>query len=89
MLLVWDVSVLFITYNRSDLLKITYESIKNGLYFEDLCVEFVVADEIADEAIDTILKAAATGEIGDGKVFVSEVEQAIRIRTGERGELAV
>ena len=52
-------------------------------------VEFVVKDDIAEEAVETILTAAKTGEIGDGKVFVSEVEQAIRIRTGEHGETAV
>jgi nitrogen regulatory protein P-II 1 len=52
-------------------------------------VEFVVADDRAEEAIEVVLEAARTGEIGDGKVFVSDVEEAIRIRTGERGEAAL
>ncbi|MGC8668208.1 MAG: P-II family nitrogen regulator [Chthonomonadales bacterium] len=52
-------------------------------------VEFVVPDERAEEAVEAVLEAAHTGEIGDGKVFVSTVEDAIRIRTGERGEAAL
>ena len=49
-------------------------------------LEFVVSDEIAEEAVEAVLESGRTGEIGDGKVFVSDVEQSIRIRTGERGE---
>jgi len=52
-------------------------------------LEFVVPDEAVDEAVEVVLEAARTGEIGDGKVFVSDVEQAVRIRTGERGDLAL
>jgi nitrogen regulatory protein P-II 1 len=52
-------------------------------------VEVVVADSLARQAIDAIVKAARTGKIGDGKVFVSNVESAIRIRTEESGEEAV
>jgi len=52
-------------------------------------LEFVVSDEIAEEAVEAVLESGRTGEIGDGKVFVSDVEQAIRIRTGERGESAL
>ncbi|MCR6657509.1 MAG: P-II family nitrogen regulator [Opitutus sp.] len=52
-------------------------------------VEIVTADEIAPKAIAAIVKAAKTGKIGDGKVFVLPVEDAIRIRTDERGEAAV
>lgn len=52
-------------------------------------IEFVVPDDKADEAVDMVLEAARTGEIGDGKIFVSEVEEAVRIRTGERGESAL
>jgi nitrogen regulatory protein PII len=47
--------------------------------------EIVVADDRAQRAVDAIMRAAKTGKIGDGKVFVSEVEQAVRIRTDERG----
>jgi|TARA_B100002019_G_scaffold77077_1_gene66545 nitrogen regulatory protein P-II 1 len=52
-------------------------------------VETVVADGTVDDAIAAISKAASTGKIGDGKIFVQSIEQAIRIRTGESGEEAV
>jgi len=52
-------------------------------------VEVVLADTVVDAAVDAIVKAAKTGKIGDGKVFVSSIENAIRIRTEETGESAV
>ena len=52
-------------------------------------VEVVVADGKAAEVTSAIIKAAKTGKIGDGKIFVSSVEEAIRIRTEEKGESAV
>lgn len=52
-------------------------------------VEVVVRDEDLEIAIDAICDAAKTGEIGDGKIFISEVIEAIRVRTGERGEAAL
>ena len=52
-------------------------------------VEVVVADSATDPAIDAIVKAAKTGRIGDGKIFVSNIEEVIRIRTGETGIDAV
>ncbi|MBI1839928.1 MAG: P-II family nitrogen regulator [Verrucomicrobia bacterium] len=52
-------------------------------------LELVVADSRVDEAVNAIVKAAKTGKIGDGKVFVSSIENAIRIRTEETGEAAV
>jgi nitrogen regulatory protein PII len=52
-------------------------------------VEVVVADRMADEAVAAIRAAAVTGKIGDGKIFVSTVEAAYRIRTGETGEDAL
>ena len=52
-------------------------------------LELVVADNMVEAAVDAIIKAAHTGKIGDGKIFVSTVEQVIRIRTGETGESAV
>ncbi len=52
-------------------------------------VEAVVAEDVLDHAIEAIVKAARTGKIGDGKIFVREVEQVIRIRTGETGADAV
>jgi nitrogen regulatory protein P-II 1 len=48
-------------------------------------IELVVADSQCEQAIDAIVNAARTGKIGDGKIFVSTVEQAVRIRTGEEG----
>jgi len=51
--------------------------------------EIVIADDRAQRAVDAILRAARTGKIGDGKVFVSDVEEAVRIRTDERGAEAV
>ena len=54
-----------------------------------LKLEVVVADDILDAVIETIEKAAKTGKIGDGKVFVYKVEQALRIRTGETGDEAL
>ena len=52
-------------------------------------VEIVVPDELTAQVVEAVEKAAQTGRIGDGKIFVSSVEEAIRIRTGERGEAAV
>jgi nitrogen regulatory protein PII len=52
-------------------------------------IEVVVEEERCDSVVDAIVKAANTGKIGDGKVFVSNVSEAIRIRTGERGREAV
>jgi nitrogen regulatory protein P-II 1 len=52
-------------------------------------VEAVVAEALVERAIEAITKAARTGKIGDGKIFVRAVEQVIRIRTGEEGEAAV
>ena len=52
-------------------------------------IEVVVRDEQVEPAIDSIVKAARTGKIGDGKIFVTSVEQVIRIRTSETGEAAV
>jgi nitrogen regulatory protein P-II 1 len=52
-------------------------------------IEVAVPDDIADKVIETIVKAAKTEKIGDGKIFVIPVEQAVRIRTGEQGEVAL
>lgn len=52
-------------------------------------IEVVVPDALAEQAVEAIVKSARTGKIGDGKVFVSSIENAIRIRTGESGEKAV
>jgi nitrogen regulatory protein P-II 1 len=52
-------------------------------------IELVVADHLVDRCIEAIQKAARTGKIGDGKIFVTTVEQVVRIRTGETGEAAI
>ena len=51
--------------------------------------EVVVEDDAVDALVDTIVGAARTGEVGDGKIFVAPVEEVVRIRTGERGATAV
>jgi nitrogen regulatory protein P-II 1 len=52
-------------------------------------IEVVVADSSVEQAIEAIIKAARTGKIGDGKIFVTPVEQIVRIRTGETDESAI
>lgn len=52
-------------------------------------MEVVINDSRLDDVVNTIMKAAQTGRIGDGKIFVTNIEETIRIRTGERGEEAI
>lgn len=52
-------------------------------------IELIVADDKVDETINTIVESAKTGEIGDGKIFVYNVEHAVKVRTGETGEEAL
>jgi nitrogen regulatory protein PII len=52
-------------------------------------IELVVADGLVEQAIEALTKSARTGKIGDGKIFVTAVEQVVRIRTGESGEAAI
>lgn len=52
-------------------------------------IEVVVTDDQVEDALEAIAKTAQTGEIGDGKIFISEVIDAVRVRTGERGEAAL
>ena len=52
-------------------------------------IELVIGDDRAQSAVATIVKSARTGKIGDGKVFVSTIEEAVRIRTEEKGDLAI
>jgi nitrogen regulatory protein P-II 1 len=52
-------------------------------------LEIVIAESLVDRALEAIITAARTGKIGDGKIFVSPVEQVVRIRTGESGEAAI
>ena len=52
-------------------------------------VELIVGDQDVERVVEAIIKAARTGKIGDGKIFVSAVEQVVRIRTGETGDSAI
>jgi nitrogen regulatory protein P-II 1 len=52
-------------------------------------IDIVVADSLADKVVATIQEKAKTGKIGDGKIFISKLEEIIRIRTGEKGETAI
>ena len=71
----------------------TRESYRGSSYCVDLIpktrVELIVNEEDLEDIIDIIIESARTGEVGDGKIFVSDVEEVIRIRTGERGSDAV
>lgn len=58
-------------------------------FLQKLKVEIVVEDDKVDMVVDKIVSAARTGEIGDGKIFISPVEQVVRIRTGEKDTAAV
>jgi nitrogen regulatory protein P-II 1 len=52
-------------------------------------IDIVLEDDLVDQAVDAILSSASTGRIGDGKIFISPIEEVIRIRTGERGSDAI
>ena len=52
-------------------------------------IEVALTDELVDEVVEAVLKTAKTGKFGDGKIFVTALEEAVRIRTGERGEGAL
>ncbi len=69
------------------------EAYRGSAYVVDfvpkLSLEIVVHDELADQVVDILQRSARTGQIGDGKIFVSEVLDALRIRTGEAGESAI
>jgi len=52
-------------------------------------IDIVASDKDQDEVVELIIKAARTGEIGDGKIFITKLEDAIRIRTGDRGDAAL
>ena len=52
-------------------------------------MEIVIADSLVEDVVNAIVKAGQTGRIGDGKIFITNIEEAVRIRTGERGDDAV
>lgn len=73
-------------YGRQKGHKETYRGSEYQIEFvPKIKIEIVVEDTIAEKAIDTILRTAKTGQVGDGKIFVSEITDAIRIRTEESG----
>jgi nitrogen regulatory protein P-II 1 len=69
------------------------ETYRGGEYSVDLLpklkIEVVLEDEAVDSVVDTILKSASTGKIGDGKIFLYKIDEAIRIRNQERGAVAL
>jgi nitrogen regulatory protein P-II 1 len=58
-------------------------------FLPKLKIEVVLAETLVDQAIEAVIKTAKTGKFGDGKIFVSNLEEVVRIRTGERGEQAI
>ena len=58
-------------------------------FLPKLKIEAVVSDDVLEQVVDAVREAAYTGKIGDGKIFIFDVEQVIRIRTGETGEAAI
>ncbi len=58
-------------------------------FLPKLRLEVVVTDAMVDQVEEAIIRSARTGKIGDGKIFITDVEQVVRIRTGERGETAI
>jgi nitrogen regulatory protein P-II 1 len=68
----------------------TYRGAEYNIDFvPKVCIELVVDDAVADRLVDTIRDAAATGKIGDGKIWVTEIDRLVRIRTGEEGGDAI
>jgi nitrogen regulatory protein PII len=77
-------------YGRQRGHKEIYRGVEYNIYFlPKVMIEIVVEDELLDKAVNVILENARTGHIGDGKIFVMDVVDAYRIRTGERGEDAL
>jgi nitrogen regulatory protein PII len=58
-------------------------------FLPKLKIEVVLAETLVDQAIEAVIKTAKTGKFGDGKIFVTNLEEVVRIRTGERGEEAI
>jgi Nitrogen regulatory protein PII len=58
-------------------------------YIERILISIIVRDKNVEKTVEAVLKAAQTGEIGDGRIFIIPVEDSVRIRTGERGDIAL
>jgi len=77
-------------YGRQKGHKETYRGAEYNIDFlPKVKIDIVVSDDLLNRCIEAIMETAATGKIGDGKIFVFNVEQAIRIRTGERNDEAI
>ena len=77
-------------YGRQKGHKETYRGSEYQIEFvPKIKIEIVVEDKIADKVVDAILRTAKTGQVGDGKIFISNIEDAIRIRTDESGPSAL
>jgi nitrogen regulatory protein PII len=77
-------------YGRQKGHKETYRGSEYQIEFvPKLKIEIVVEDKLAEKALEAILRTAKTGQVGDGKIFISEISDAIRIRTDESGEAAL
>jgi nitrogen regulatory protein PII len=77
-------------YGRQKGHKETYRGSEYQIEFvPKIRIEIVVDDSVAEKVIDTILKSAKTGQVGDGKIFISDISDAIRIRTDESGPSAL
>ncbi|MFA3782630.1 P-II family nitrogen regulator [Melioribacteraceae bacterium 4301-Me] len=77
-------------YGRQKGHKETYRGSEYQIEFiPKIKIEIIVEDDIAEKIVDTILRTAKTGQVGDGKIFISNIEDAVRIRTGESGGAAL
>jgi len=77
-------------YGRQKGHKETYRGSEYQIEFvPKIKIEIVVEDEIVEKTLDAILRTAKTGQVGDGKIFISNIEDAIRIRTDESGKAAL
>lgn len=84
----------FSYYDVRGIGKARHDRIYRGIVYDTssisrILVSLVVRDKNVERAVSAILKAAQTGEIGDGRIFIIPIEDAIRIRTGERGDIAL
>ncbi|MFZ3062760.1 MAG: P-II family nitrogen regulator [Actinomycetota bacterium] len=61
----------------------------NVEFLPKIKLEIICKDSECEDIIDTIIESARTGEVGDGKIFISEIKDIVRVRTGERGEIAI
>ena len=72
--------------NRPELFR---SSMASGGFLPKVCLEMVVTDDMVEPIVEAVVETAGTKKIGDGKIIVTDVESAVRIRTGERGEDAL